>query len=498
MLANVTLLLPELVLFIGAMGLLMVGAFATTDATRVIEYGAISLLLIAAIASWMQGEAYPQLAFGDAFIVDAFSAFMKTLTYLATAVVIIMARGFMQNENLARFEVPVLMILAAVGMGMMISANDLIALYMGIELQSLALYVLAAIKRDSLRATEAGLKYFVLGALSSGMLLYGASLIYGFSGTTNFAGIAEAFTAEDGILPLAQVVGMVFLLAGLAFKISAVPFHMWTPDVYEGAPTPMTAFFAAAPKLAGMAVFLRVVISAFPDAMAAWQQIIIFISVASMVLGSFAAIGQTNIKRLMAYSSIGHMGFALVGFAAGTEDGVAAVILYMTLYGIMTLGTFACILSMRRDSGMVEQIKSLSGLSQVRPFMALCLAILMFSLAGIPPLAGFFGKLFVFHAAIDAGLYALSVLGVLSSVVGAYYYLRIVKIMYLDPPADEANDPMPRELSIVAGALAGVCLLFFIYPSPLIDLAASAGQALIDMPAPEAVLTGLFGPADIR
>ena len=498
MLANVTLLLPELVLFIGAMGLLMVGAFAAADATRVIEYGAISLLIIAAIASWLQGEAYPQFAFGGAFIVDAFSAFMKTLTYLATAVVIIMARGFMQNENLARFEVPVLMILAAVGMGMMISANDLIALYMGIELQSLALYVLAAIKRDSLRATEAGLKYFVLGALSSGMLLYGASLIYGFSGSTNFAGIAESFTVEDGILPLAQVVGMVFLLAGLAFKISAVPFHMWTPDVYEGAPTPMTAFFAAAPKLAGMAVFLRVVISAFPDALAAWQQIIIFISVASMVLGAFAAIGQTNIKRLMAYSSIGHMGFALVGLAAGSEDGVAAVILYMTLYGIMTLGAFACILSMRRDSGMVEQINSLAGLSQVRPFMALCLAILMFSLAGIPPLAGFFGKLFVFHAAIEAGLYALCVLGVLSSVVGAYYYLRIVKIMYLDPPADEANDPMPRELSVVAGALAGICLLFFVYPAPLIDLAAGASQALIDMPAPEALLTGLFGPADIR
>ena len=291
---------------------------------------------------------------------------------------------------------------------------------------------------------------------------------------------------------------MVFLLAGLAFKISAVPFHMWTPDVYEGAPTPMTAFFAAAPKLAGMAVFLRVVISAFPDALAAWQQIIIFISVASMVLGSFAAIGQTNIKRLMAYSSIGHMGFALVGLAAGSQDGVAAVILYITLYGIMTLGAFACILSMRRDSGMVEQIKNLAGLSQVRPFMALCLAILMFSLAGIPPLAGFFGKLFVFHAAIEAGLYVLCVLGVLSSVVGAYYYLRIVKIMYLDPPADEANDPMPRELSIIAGTLAGICLLFFVYPAPLIDLAAGASQALIDMPAPEALLTGLFGPADFR
>lgn len=498
MLANVILLLPELVLFLGAMGLLMVGAFAASDATRTVEFGAISLLLIAAVASWLQGEAGAQLAFSGSFIVDQFSAYMKTLTYLATAVIIIMSRGFMQNENLARFEVPVLMVLAAVGMGMMISANDLISLYMGIELQSLALYVLAAIKRDSLRATEAGLKYFVLGALSSGMLLYGASLIYGFSGTTNFTGIAAAFTTENGVLPLAQVVGMVFLLAGLAFKISAVPFHMWTPDVYEGAPTPMTAFFAAAPKLAGMAVFLRVVISAFPDALVAWQQIIIFISIASMVLGAFAAIGQTNIKRLMAYSSIGHMGFALVGFAAGSEDGVTAVILYMTLYGIMTLGAFACILSMRRDSGMVEQIKSLSGLSQVRPFMALCLAILMFSLAGIPPLAGFFGKLFVFHAAIDAGLYGLCVLGVLSSVVGAYYYLRIVKIMYLDPPADEANDPMPRELSIIAGLFAGVCLVFFVYPSPLIDLATNAGQALTAVPSPEAVLTGVFGAPEVR
>ena len=498
MLANVILLLPELVLFLGAMGLLMVGAFAASDATRTVEFGAISLLLIAAVASWLQGEAGAQLAFSGSFIVDQFSAYMKTLTYLATAVIIIMSRGFMQNENLARFEVPVLMVLAAVGMGMMISANDLISLYMGIELQSLALYVLAAIKRDSLRATEAGLKYFVLGALSSGMLLYGASLIYGFSGTTNFTGIAAAFTTENGVLPLAQVVGMVFLLAGLAFKISAVPFHMWTPDVYEGAPTPMTAFFAAAPKLAGMAVFLRVVISAFPDALVAWQQIIIFISIASMVLGAFAAIGQTNIKRLMAYSSIGHMGFALVGFAAGSEDGVTAVILYMTLYGIMTLGAFACILSMRRDSGMVEQIKSLSGLSQVRPFMALCLAILMFSLAGIPPLAGFFGKLFVFHAAIDAGLYGLCVLGVLSSVVGAYYYLRIVKIMYLDPPADEANDPMPRELSIIAGLFAGVCLVFFVYPSPLIDLATNAGQALTAVPSPEAVLTGVFAAPEVR
>ena len=479
MMNNIILILPELVLFLGAMGLLMIGAFSKGDATRTVDFGAIAVLVLASIAVMAYAGNAPALAFNGAFIMDNFAVLMKVLTFLATALAIIMSQSYLRREKLARFEYSVLLLLAATGMGMMISANDLISLYLGIELQSLALYVVASIKRDSLRSTEAGLKYFVLGALSSGMLLYGASLIYGFSGSTNFAEIATAFQPVDGILPMGQVLGLVFLLAGLAFKISAVPFHMWTPDVYEGAPTPVTAFFAAAPKLAGMAIFLRIMMTGFNDALVAWQQIIILISLASMVLGAFAAIGQQNIKRLMAYSSIGHMGFALVGFAAVSPAGVSSVILYMTLYAIMTLGTFACILSMRRDSGMVEKIDDLAGLSQSRPYMAACLAILMFSLAGIPPMAGFFGKFFVFRAAIDAGLYSLSIIGVLASVVGAYYYLRIVKIMYLDTPADEVIEPMPRELSLLAGVMAGFTLLFFVYPSPLVDLADLAGAVLL-------------------
>ncbi len=478
MLNNLTLILPELILFIGAMGLLMIGAFSKTDATKTVDLGAIAILALATVAAGSFAGDARALAFNGAFVMDSFASLMKVLTFLATGIAIVMSQSFLQREKLARFEYSVLLLLAAAGMGMMISANDLISLYMGIELQSLALYVVAAINRDSLRSTEAGLKYFVLGALSSGMLLYGASLIYGFSGSTNFAEISAAFQPQDGVLPMAQVLGLVFLLAGLAFKISAVPFHMWTPDVYEGAPTSVTAFFASAPKIAGMAIFLRIMMTGFEDALVAWQQIIILLAVASMVLGAFAAIGQQNIKRLMAYSSIGHMGFALVGFAAATPTGVSSVILYMALYVVMTLGTFACILSMRRDSGPVERIDDLAGLSQTRPFMAFCIAVMMFSLAGIPPMAGFFGKLFVFRAAIDANLYALSVIGVLASVVGAYYYLRIVKIMYLDPPTDEVNEPMPRELSFLAGAMTAITLLFFIYPAPLVKLAETAGAVL--------------------
>ena len=475
---DILLILPELVLFIGALGLLMVGAFSEKDATRTVDYGAVGLLALAGVLAAGYSSDATAYAFNKSFVMDSFASLMKVLTFAATAVAIIMSQRFLRREKLARFEYSILLVLSATGMGLMISANDLISLYMGIELQSLALYVVAAINRDSLRSTEAGLKYFVLGALSSGMLLYGASLIYGFSGSTNFNEIALAFQPEDGILPMAQVIGLVFLMAGLAFKISAVPFHMWTPDVYEGAPTSVTAFFAAAPKLAGMAIFLRVMMTGFGDAMVAWQQIIILISIASMALGAFAAIGQQNIKRLMAYSSIGHMGFALVGFAAVSPAGVSSVILYMALYAVMTLGTFACILSMRGDRGPVEKIEDLAGLSQTRPFMAGCLAILMFSLAGIPPMAGFFGKLFVFRAAIDAGLYSLSILGVLASVVGAYYYLRIVKIMYLDAPTDDVNEPMPRELSILAGVMTAFTLLFFLYPAPLIELSNMAGAAL--------------------
>jgi NADH-quinone oxidoreductase subunit N len=342
--------------------------------------------------------------------------------------------------------------------------------------------VVASINRDSVRSTEAGLKYFVLGALSSGMLLYGVSLIYGFSGTVNFQELASlGFTGND----IGLIFGMVFLMAGLAFKISAVPFHMWTPDVYEGAPTPVTAFLAVAPKLAAMALFMRAVITIFPQAQDAWQQIIIFMSLASMVLGSLAAIGQQSIKRLMAYSSIGHIGFALVGFAAiageNSTEGVSGVIIYIIIYSVMTIGTFACILSMRRSQGMVEQIDDLSGLSQTRPFMAFCLAVFMFSMAGIPPLAGFFGKFYVFRAAINAELYTLAVLGVLTSVIGAYYYLRIVKIMYLDAPDDEVNLPMPRNLSLLAGASAFLMVLFFIYPKPLVSVVDNAADAFLEI-----------------
>jgi NADH-quinone oxidoreductase subunit N len=374
-----------------------------------------------------------------------------------------------------KFEFPVLVLLATTGMLMMISANDLIALYVGVELQSLALYVVAAFQRDSARSSEAGLKYFVLGALSSGMLLYGASLVYGFTGSTGFDDIALAVQPSGANIGL--IFGLVFLMAGFAFKISAVPFHMWTPDVYEGAPTPVTAFFAAAPKLAAMALTVRVLITAFPAVTLEWRQIVVFLAIASMALGSFAAIGQTNIKRLMAYSSIGHMGYALVGLAAGTTEGVQGVIIYLAIYLAMTLGTFACILAMRRDGRMVEDIDQLSGLSSTSPLMAFLLAMLLFSLAGVPPLAGFFAKFYVFLAAIHAGLYALAVIGVLLSVVGAYYYLRIVKIMYFDAPA-ERFEPMDTPLAAVLGVTGLFILLYFIYPAPLVAFAGAAAKSL--------------------
>jgi NADH-quinone oxidoreductase subunit N len=361
---------------------------------------------------------------------------------------------------------------------MLISAGDLIALYLGLELMSLALYVVAAINRDSVRSTEAGLKYFVLGALSSGMLLYGISLLYGFTGTVTFEGIARA-AAEGGpsYASLGLVFGLVFLFAGFCFKVSAVPFHMWTPDVYEGAPTPITAFFAAAPKVAGLAMFVRTTIMAFPGVVTQWQQIVVFVAIASMALGAFAAIGQRNIKRLMAYSSIGHMGFALVGLAAGTPEGVQGVLIYTAIYVAMTLGTFACILSMRRDGQMVENIGDLAGLASTQPTMAFFLAMLLFSLAGIPPLAGFFAKFYVFLAAIKADLFTLAVIGMITTVVGAYYYLAIVKIMYFDE-AGKAFEPMPYELRAVLAVTGLFNLLFFVYPGPLIEAAGTAANSL--------------------
>ena len=464
--------LPEIVLALGAMALLMLGAFRGEQTAVAVSWLAIALLVAAgAITLWL--PAGTLTTFGGSFIVDPFARFLKLLALTGSAGAILMSFDYLALEKQQRFEYPVLILLSTTGMLMLISAADLIALYLGLELMSLALYVVAAINRDSARSSEAGLKYFILGALSSGMLLYGASLVYGFTGTVSFAGIAKAASPDS----IGLVMGLVFLFAGFCFKVSAVPFHMWTPDVYEGAPTPITAFFAAAPKVAGIAMFVRTTIVAFPGIVPEWQQIVIFVSIASMALGAFAAIGQRNIKRLMAYSSIGHMGFALIGLAAATSGGVEGVLVYMAIYLAMTLGTFAVILSMRREGRMVEGISDLAGLARTNPAMAFFLALLLFSLAGIPPLAGFFAKFYVFLAAIKAGLFGLAVIGVVTSVVGAYYYLTIVKIMYFDEPA-KAFAPMPYELKIVLAASGLFNLLFFVYPGPLIAAATAAAKSL--------------------
>ncbi len=465
-------IVPELIMAIGAMALLMVGVYSSERASRSVNWMAIAVIAVASIA--VAGTENAGAVLNGAFMVDGFARFMKIAVLIGSAVAILMTMRFARNERFERFEFPILVVLATLGMMVMISANDLITLYLGLELQSLALYVVAAIHRDNARSSEAGLKYFVLGALSSGMLLYGASLVYGFTGHTGFAQIAEALA--DG-RSVGLVVGLVFVLAGLAFKISAVPFHMWTPDVYEGAPTPVTAFFASAPKLAAMALFIRVVVDAFAPITPDWQQIVVFIAIASMALGSFAAIGQENIKRLMAYSSIGHMGFALVGLAAGSQQGVQGVIVYVVIYLVMNLGAFACILAMRRDGEMVEEISALSGLARTKPGIALLLAAILFSLAGIPPLAGFFAKYYVFLAAIQSGLYLLAVIGVVTSVVGAYYYLRIVKIMYFDEPAD-SFEPVPVELRAVLGVSGVLVIVFAVIAAPLVDAAGAAAASL--------------------
>jgi NADH-quinone oxidoreductase subunit N len=467
-------LLPEIVLGVGAMALLMLGVYRSEGGVRVIDIASIVLLIVAGlIVLALPGGKL--VTFGGSFVVDDFARFLKILAILGSAAAILMSIDYDKREKQQRFEYSVLIVLSTLGMLMLISAADLIALYLGLELMSLPLYVVAASHRSSLRSTEAGLKYFVLGALSSGMLLYGASLVYGFTGTVNFSGIAQS--AADADAGTGLIFGLVFLFAGFCFKVSAVPFHMWTPDVYEGAPTPVTAFFAAAPKVAGIAMFVRVAVSAFPGITGQWQEIVAFVSVASMLLGSFAAIGQRNIKRLMAYSSIGHMGFALIGLAAGTSEGVQGVLVYMAIYVTMTLGVFAVILSMRRSGGMVESIDQLAGLARTHPTMAFFLAMLLFSMAGVPPLAGFFAKFYVFLAAIKAGLYILAVIGVLASVVGAYYYLAIVKIMYFDEPAEDFYS-MPDELKVVLGICGLFNILFFVYPGPLVGVASAAAHSL--------------------
>ncbi len=464
--------LPELVLAAGAMVLLIVGVYRGPQITRFVTALAVCLLIVVGTLEVML-PAGKLMTFGGSFIVDDFARFLKILAIIGSTATLILSAEFLSDPSRRIFEYAILVLLSTLGMMVLISAGDLIMLYLGLELMSLALYVVAASNRDDLKSTEAGLKYFVLGALSSGMLLYGASLIYGFTGTVSFAGIAAAVkTGSIGI-----VFGLVFLLAGLCFKVSAVPFHMWTPDVYEGAPTPVTAFFASAPKVAALAVFTRVALTAFSGIGPQWQQIVIFVSIASMALGSFAAIGQKNIKRLMAYSSIGHMGFALVGLAAGTAEGAQGVLVYIAIYVAMTLGSFAVILTMKRDGKHVENISDFSGLSRTNPLLAFFFAMLLFSLTGIPPLAGFFAKYFVFVAAIKAGLFTLSVIGVLTSVVGAFYYLNIIKVMYFDEPLAEL-DPMRGELRTVLAVAGLFNILFFVYPAPLVSVATVAAKSL--------------------
>jgi NADH-quinone oxidoreductase subunit N len=466
-------LLPELVLACGAMLMLMIGVVIGERSAAMVNTWCVAVLVLAGAAlAWVPQGSHAM--FGGSFLVDDYARFLKMLTLVGSAGALLLSLDYLTLERQQKFEYGALVLLATLGMLMLISASDLIALYLGLELMSLPLYVIAASNRESEKSTEAGLKYFVLGALSSGMLLYGASLIYGFTGTVNFAGIARATRGGAGI---GLIFGLVFLFVGFCFKISAVPFHMWTPDVYEGAPTPVTAFFAAAPKVAAIAIFARASVVAFPGITQQWQQIVVFVSIASMALGAFAAIGQRNFKRLMAYSSIGHMGYALVGLAAGTPEGVQGVLVYMSIYVVMTLGTFAVILAMRRDGKLVENIGDLAGLARTHPTMAFFLGVLLFSLAGIPPLAGFFAKFYVFLAAIKAGLFTLAVIGVITSVIGAYYYLAIVKIMYFDEPV-RSFQRMPLLLGLILGVSGIANILFFAYPAPLLGAATVAAKSL--------------------
>ena len=475
--------LPEVILALGAMALLMLGAFTRNGvmAGRVCGWLALGVLALALVVVLGQGTGRVTL-FEGAYVADGTARFLKVLVLAGAALALLLTFDDFARAKILFFEYPVLILLATLGMMMMVSANDLIALYLGLELQSLALYVVAAFNRDDVKSSEAGLKYFVLGALSSGMLLYGASMLYGVTGSTGYEAIAAAVKADGMGANLGLIVGLVFVLVGLAFKISAVPFHMWTPDVYEGAPTPVTAFFAAAPKVAAMALLLRFTQAALPSISAQWQQIIIFLSIASMVLGAFAAIGQTNIKRLLAYSSIGHVGFALVGLASNNAEGTAGVLIYLAIYVLMTLGAFACVLSMRRDGRNVEEISELAGLAKTDLRLASILAILMFSLAGIPPLAGFWAKWYAFLPAIKAGLFPLAIIGVVASVVGAFYYLRIVKLMFFD----EAAEPFERVESkaLFVMGIAAVFMVGFVLPfigGSLVDAATAAAVSL--MPA---------------
>ena len=465
---------PELLMAAGILVLLLVGVVINKERSLLVSWLSIGLLVAAGLlVAFQQVDG---VIFNGLFIADGFGRYMKVLVMGGAALALILGLSNAEEHGVHKYEYSILALLAALGMMVMVSANDLMSLYVGLELQSLALYVMAAIKRDDSRASEAGLKYFVLGALSSGLLLYGASLIYGFTGHTNLGEIVVAIANEGRSIGL--IFGVVFLLSGIAFKISAVPFHMWTPDVYEGAPTPVTAFFAMGPKVATMTLMIRLVLDTFAPITTDWQQIVIFLSIASMVLAAFAAIGQKSLKRFIAYSSIGHVGFALVGLSSGTQVGAEGVAIYMAIYLVMTVGFFACILSLRSETGYVENIADLAGAAQTRPFVAAAMAIIMFSLIGLPPLAGFFAKWHVFLAAIEAHLFVLAVIGVLASAVSAFYYLRIVKVMYFDEPVKQFA-AVPAELNVVM-AVSGFLLVtyYFTVGSPLTGWAHIAARSL--------------------
>lgn len=467
---------PELILTISSLILLMVSAWAGDKSGKLLTW--LAVLTLAVAAFFIPGiRDSGAIGFEGLFVADSFAAFSKILIYIAAAAAMLAASGWFSLDRDFRAEYPILILLSTIGMGLMVSAGDFLTLYVGLELLSLASYVLASFQRSDNRSAEAGLKYFVLGALASGILLYGVSLLYGFTGSTLFGGVSAAL--RDGV-STGELFGIVFVLAGIAFKISAVPFHMWTPDVYEGAPTPVTAFFASAPKVAAIALLTRVCIEAMGPATFEWRQIVIFMALASTILGGVAAIGQNNIKRLLAYSSINNVGFALIGLAAGTQEGVASVLFYMAVYVVMTLGTFFILLKMRDEDGRpVESIQSLSGLSRTRPGLALAMAMFMFSLAGIPPLMGFWPKFFVFNAAVEANLTWLAAVGIATSVIGAYYYLKIIKIMYFDDPAPAfARRGFGVESALILASALFVSPLGYLLIAPLDMLSQNAARSL--------------------
>ena len=463
---NLALVFPEIFLSLSIMFLLILGVFKK-NSSKLIQNISLIILLVTSVITLNETLGIQEtLLFNSSVVIDYLSSFMKIVTLLAAFLVLVISSNYLKTLKIFKIEYPILILSSVLGMMIMISSNDLIVFYMGLELQSLALYVLATFNRDQLKSSEAGLKYFVLSALSSGLLLYGCSLIYGFTGSTNFNIIANQLNSNE----YAITFGIVFILVGLAFKISAVPFHMWAPDVYEGSPTSVTLFFTMVPKIAALTVFIRFLYVPFLNLIDQWQMILIFLSIASMLFGAIAAIGQTNLKRLIAYSSIGHVGYTLAGVATGSNDGIQSSVIYITIYIIMNLGLFSCLLMMKRNNKYFEDIEDLSGLSKNHPLMSLSLLVILFSLAGIPPLAGFFAKFYIFKSVLEQSMYFLAIVGLLSTVVAAFYYLRIIKIMYFDKEKEkyDTDHSLWLKFSLMFSTL--LILIYFIFPSQLIEV----------------------------